>query len=182
MWIVILLVVLLVVILVKWLPTYLEYQKIGAYKDYTPISKHLNDKGFEYIWYQINGFKNIDAKAMKYMYQVSACVSPKDLKWLNECKNFLEEGLVKSGENNEAAFSISDPIENAGLVEILKVLKRSRKILPSHYQSMGCHTCGEAIVMHIWISLRIEQIQNHENIKPKDLDYVVEAVKEIQNH
>lgn len=34
--------------------------------------------------------------------------------------------------------------------------------------------------MHTWIALRIQQIENNEPIKSGDLDYVINAVKEVQ--
>ena len=180
MLVVILVLVIIGVILLMWLKPFLEYKKIGSYEEYKPISKSLNDKYIEYTWYQINGFKNINQTAIGYLRKVSKSCTNKDLKWLNECLEFLEAGLVKAGENDASKFSLPERIENVGMFSILKVIKRSRKLLSEHYQGMGCKTCGEAIVMHIWIDLRIQQIKNGEAIKPGDLDYVIDAVKEVQ--
>ena len=182
MFIFIIVLVIVGAILLMWLKPFLEYRKIGSYAEYKPISKTLNDKDLEYRWYQINGFKNINQEAIKYLRQVSKSCTKNDLKWLNQCREFLEEGLVKAEENDAAKFSLPDPIEKANLFDILKVIKRSRKYLPEHYQSIGCSTCGEAIVMHIWIELRIQQIEAGEAIKPGDLDYVINAVKEVKSH
>lgn len=185
MFILVIILVIVGALFLKWLKPFLEYKKIGNYAEYKCISKTFNDyddKDIEYSWYQINGFKNINQEAMEYLHQVSRCCTQKNLKWLNECREFLEEGLVRAGENDASKLFLPDPIEKAGLFDILKVIKRSRKYLPEHYQSMGCSTCGEAVVMHLWIELRIQQIEGGEAIKPGDLDYVIDAVKEIQNH
>lgn len=182
MFVLVIILVIVGVILLKWLKPFLEYKKIGSYAEYKPVSKNLNDKSLEYSWYQINGFKNINQEAMKYLRQASKACTKKDLKWLNECREFLEEGLVRAEENDASKFSLPDPVENASLFDILKVIKRSRKYLPEHYQSIGCTTCGEAVVMHIWFCLRIQQIEEGEAIKPGDLDYVIDAVKEVKNH
>lgn len=168
------------VILLMWMKPFLEYKKIGGYAEYKPVSKTLNDKYLEYSWYQINGFKNINQEAIKYLRQVSKSCTKKDLKWLNQCREFLEEGLVKAEESDSSKFSLPDPIEKASLFDILKVIKRSRKNLPEHYQEIGCSTCGEADVMHTWIALRIQQIEEGEAIKPGDLDYVIDAVNEVK--
>lgn len=180
MLILIILFIIVGIVLLTWLKPFLEYKKIGSYAEYTPHSKSLNDKDLEYSWYQINGFKNINQDAIDYLKQISKCYTKKDLKWLNQCREFLEEGLVKAEENDASKFSLPDPVEKASLFDILKVIKRSRIGLPEHYQKIGCSTCGEAIVMHIWIELRIQQIENNEPIKPGDLDYVITAVKEVQ--
>lgn len=178
----IIILVILGVILIPWLKPFLEYKKIGSYAEYKLISKSLNDKKLEYSWYQINGFKNINKTAIDYLRQVSKSCTKKDLKWLNECREFLENGLIEVGENDESAFSLPDSIENASLLDILRVIKKSRKYLTAHYQEIGCLTCGEAVVMHIWIELRIQQIEQGDAIKPGDLDYIIDAVKEIQSH
>lgn len=179
---VIIILVIIGAILLVWLKPFLEYKKIGSYGEYKPISKSLNDKDLEYSWYQINGFKNINQDAIDYLKQVSKCCTEKDLKWLNQCREFLEEGLVKAEENDGSKLSLPDPVEKASLFDILKVIKRSRVGLSEHYRKIGCSTCGEAVVMHTWIALRIQQIENGEKIKPGDLDYVIDAVKEIQRH
>ncbi len=182
MFIFIIILVIVGVILLMWLKPFLEYKKIGSYAQYKPVSKILNDKNIEYRWYQINGFKNINQEAIEYLYQVSKSCTKSNLKWLNQCREFLEEGLVKAEENDESKFSLPNPIEKATLFDILKVIKRSRKYLPEYYQRMGCSTCGEAVVMHTWIVLRIHLIEIGESIKPGDLDYVIHAVKEMKEH
>lgn len=184
MWFTVFLIVLVVVgyALLKWLKPFLEYKKIGSYTEYKSVSKTLNDKEMEYSWYQINGFKNIDQEAMDYLRQVSKCCTKKDLKWLNECREFLEEGLVKAEENDATKLFIPEPIEKASLFDILKVIKRCRKRLPAHYQEIGCSTCGEAVVMHVWIETRIKLIESGDSLKPGDMDYVVDAVKEVKNN
>lgn len=179
---VIIILIIIVVILLTWLKPFLEYKKIGSYSEYKPVSRSLDDKMLEYSWYQVNGFKNINQTAMEYFDQVSKACTKKDLKWLNECREFLEDGLVKAGENDAGVFSLPEPIENAGFFSVLKVIKKSRKYLPAHYQGIGCLTCGEANVMHIWISLRIQQIENGESIQAGDLDYIMDAVKEVRKH
>lgn len=182
MLVVIIVLVIIGVILLMWLKPFSEYKKIGSYDEYNPVSKSLDDKYIEYSWYQVNGFKNINQTAIGYLRKVSKSCTKNDLKWLNECREFLEAGLVEAGENDACKFSLPERIENASIFTILKVIKKSRKLLSEHYQGMGCNTCGEAIVMHIWIELRIQQIKNGETIKPGDLDYVIDAVKEIQQH
>lgn len=182
MFIFIIILVIVGVILLMWLKPFLEYKKIGSYAEYEPVSKILNNKNLEYSWYQINGFKNINQEAIEYLHQVSKSCTKNNLKWLNQCLKFLEEGLVKAGENDASKFSLPDPIEKASLFDVLSVIKRSRRYLPEYYQRIGCSTCGEAVVMHIWIDLRIEQIEAGESITPGDLDYVIHAVKEIQEH
>ena len=179
MFILIIVLVIIAAIFLSWLKPFLEYKKIGSYCEYKPISKKLNDKELEYSWYQINGFKNIEQEAIEYFREISRSVKKTDLKWLYECKSFLEEGLVKAEETDATRFSVSN-LEQAGLFEILRVIKRSRKSLLPHYQKIGCSTCGEAFVMHVWISLRIQQIEKGEAINPGDLDYVVDAVKELR--
>lgn len=178
MFVFIILLVIVGVVLCMWLKPYLEYKKIGSYADY--ISKTPSDKELEYSWYQINGFKNIDTEAIKYLHQLSRCCTKKDLQWIRQCKAFLEEGLIEAEENDASKLFVNDP-QNASLIEILKVIKRCRKPLSSHYQKIGCFTCGEAVVMHIWFSLRLEQIENDEAIKSGDLDYIIDDVKKIKN-
>lgn len=182
MFIFIILLVIVGVILLMWIKPYLEYKKIGSYAEYKAVSKSLNDKKLEYSWFQINGFKNIDTEAIKYLRQLSKCSTKNDLKWIKQCRDFLEEGLVRAEENDASKLFLPDPIENTSLFNALKVIKRCRKPLPDHYQEIGCSTCGEAVVMHIWFELRIQQIEDGEPIKPGDLDYVIDAVKEVKNN
>lgn len=181
MLVIIIVLVIVGIILLNWLKPFLEYKKIGSYSEYKPVSKSINDKEIEYSWYQINGFKNINTEAIEYMYQLSKRCTKNDLKWLNQCIEFLEAGLIEAGENDATKLFLSDPIENTNLLEILKVIKKSRKPLSKHYQEIGCSTCGEAVVMHTWFELRIQQIKNGEAIKSGDLDYVIDAVKEVKN-
>lgn len=179
MLIVIIVLVIVGIVLLMWLKPFLEYKKIGSYSEYKPVSKSLDDKYIEYCWYQINGFKNINKTGIGYMRRISKACTKNDLKFLNECIDFLEAGLIEAGENDACKFSLPDQIENANIFSILKVIKRSRKLLSQYYQGMGCSTCGEAIVMHIWVELRIQQIKNGEAIKSGDLDYVINAITEI---
>lgn len=181
MFIIIIVLVIVGIILLNWLKPFLEYKKIGSYEEYKPVSKILNDKEIEYSWYQINGFKNINQEAIKYLSQVSKRCTKNDLKWLNQCREFLEAGLIEAGENDASKLSLPTPIEKANLLDILKVIKKSRKSLSEHYREIGCSTCGEAVVMHTWFELRIQQIKQGEAIKPGDLDYVIDAVKEVKN-
>lgn len=180
MWFIIILII-IGVFLIRWLKPFLEYKRIGTYAEYKPVSKSLNDKGLEYSWYQINGFRNINQEAINYLRQVSKSCTKKDLKWLNQCREFLEEGLVRAEENDATKLFLSDPVENATLFETLKVIKRCRKSFPEHYRKIGCSTCGEAVVMHLWFELRIQQIEGDESIKSGDLDYVIDAVREVKN-
>lgn len=168
-------------ILFKWLKPYLEYKKIGSYDEYKACSKSLNDKNLEYSWYQINGFKNIKPEAIKYLRQASKCCTKNDLKWLNQCREFLEEGLIKAEENDAGKLFLPDPVENTNLINALKVIKRCRKPLPAHYQEIGCTTCGEAAVLHVLFETRISLIESGENLKPGDMDYFIDAVTEVKN-
>ena len=181
MFIIIVVLVIVGIILLNWLKPFLEYKKIGSYAEYKPVSKTLNDKEIEYSWYQINGFKNINNEAIEYLYQVSKRCTKNDLKWLNQCIEFLEAGLIEAGESDATKLSLPDPIGSANLLEILKVIKKSRKPLSEHYKKIGCSTCGEAVVLHTWFELRVQQIKNGEAIKPGDLDYVIDAVKEVKS-
>lgn len=36
--------------------------------------------------------------------------------------------------------------------------------------------------MHLWFELRIQQIEDGEAIRPGDLDYIIDAVKEVKNN
>lgn len=182
MFVFIILLVIVGAILFMWLKPYLEYKKIGSFAEYKAVSKSLNDKKLEYSWYQINGFKNIDTEAIKYLRQLSKCCTKNDLKWIKQCRDFLEEGLVKAEENDASKLFLPDPVENTNLFNALKVIKRCRKPLPAHYQEIGCSTCGEAVVMHLWFELRIQQIEDGESIRPGDLDYIIDAVKEVKNN
>lgn len=169
------------VFLLKWIKPYLEFQKIGSYSEYKAVSKTLNDKQLEYSWYQINGFKNINDEAIAYLRQASKRCTKKDLGWLRQCRDFIEAGLNEAEENDDKRLFLPDPIESASLFTILRVIKRCRKPLSTHYRKIGCSTCGEMAVMLIWFCLRIEQIENGEAIKPGDLDYVIDAVYEVRN-
>ena len=166
-------------ILFKWLKPYLEYKKIGSYNEYKACSKSLNDKNLEYSWYQINGFKNIKPEAIKYLRQTSKCCTKNDLKWLNQCREFLEQGLIKAEENDAGKLFLPDPVENTNLIDALKVIKRCRKPLPAHYQEIGCTTCGEAAVLHVLFETRISLIESGENLKPGDMDYFIDAINEV---
>lgn len=181
MFIFIIIFVAVVVFLLKWIKPYLEFQKIGSYDEYIAVSSTLNDKPIEYSWYQISGFKNINDEAISYLRQVSKRCTKKDLEWLKQCRDFIEAGLTEAEENDEKKLFLPDPVENASLFTILKVIKNCRKPLSAHYREIGCSTCGEIAVMHIWFCLRIEQIENGEVIKPGDLDYVIDAVYEVRN-
>lgn len=178
----VLIIILVVVgfILFKWLKPYLEYKRIGSYDEYKAVSKSLNDKKLEYSWYQINGFKNIDTEAIEYLRQVSKCCTKNDLKWLNQCREFLEEGLIKAEEGDATKLFLHDPVENTNLFNALKVIKRCRKPLPAHYQKIGCATCGEAAVLHVLFETRISLIESGENLKPGDMDYFIDAVYEVK--
>lgn len=170
------------VVFIVWIIPIVEYMKIGSYDNYKSVSEALNNKELEYARYQVNGFKNVDFKAIDYLYQISRACTEKDLGWLTQCKEFIEQGLVEAGEKDASKFSISKPFEEANRFEILRVIKRSRIMLPDRYQGMGCSTCGESVVMEMWVELRIRQIKSGENIKPGDLDYVIEAVNEIKKY
>lgn len=180
MFVLIIVLIIAAVIIVPWINPFLEYKKIGSYAEYKPVSKSLNDKEMEYSYYQINGFKNINQDAIDYLSQVSNSYNKDYLKWLHQCRKFIEEGLIKSEENDASKLFLSNA-QTAGLFEILKVIKKSRKKLMPKYQEMGISTCGEAVVMHLWIDLRIRLIEDGEKIKPGDLDYVIDAVKEVKN-
>ncbi len=180
MFILTIILILITATLLPWLKPYIEYKKIGSYTEYTPVSKELNDKALEYSWYQINGFKNINNKAINYLSQVSKTCNQNHLKWLNQCRSFIEEGLIKAEENDASKLFLSNA-ETASLFEILQVIRRSRKKLLPKHQEMGLSTCGEAVVMHLWIKLRIRQIENGESVKPGDLDYVIKAVNEVKS-
>lgn len=169
------------VTLSMWIKPYLEYQKIGSYSEYEALSDTFDDKLLEYHWYQICGFKNINDEAIAYLRQVSKRCTKKDLEWLKQCRDFIEEGLMDAEEKDLNKFFIPEPVEKASLFTILKVIKRCRKPLSTYYRKIGCSTCGEMAVMHIWFSLRIEQIENGEAIKPDDLNYVINAVYEVRN-
>ncbi len=173
-------------VLAKWLKPLLEYLKIGSYSEYKCVSKTLgdyDDKDIEYSWYQVNGFKNINEEAIKYLRRVSKSCTKNDLKWLNQCSEFLVAGVSEALKDHYVnKLYLSDPIEKESLLEILKVIKVSRKPLTEYYRGMGCTTCGEAVVLNLWIQLRIQQIKNGEAIKAGDLDYVIDAVKEVKTH
>ena len=167
---------------IRWFPTYREYKKIGNFSDYKPISKTLNDKDTEYGEFQILGLKNINSTGIKFLKQLSTSVSTEDLKWLKECSEFLELGMLKAGISNEKVFNLPDKMASASLFTILKLIKKSRLPLPEHYTSMGCSTCGEAEAMDVLFRLRISQIENRENIKPHDMDFFYKAIIEIRNN
>lgn len=181
MFVFVIILVIVGVVLIRWLKPYLEYKKIGSYAEYKAVSKSLNDKRLEYSWYQINGFININQEAIKYLQQMSKCCTRNDLKWLNQCIDFLEEGLIKAEENDATKLFLPDPVENSNMLDALKVIKRCRKPLPTHYQEIGCYTCGEAAVMHTLFSTRVELIKEGEALKPGDMNCFIDAIKEIKN-
>ncbi len=178
----IILLVLIGGVVIEWANPYLEYKKLGSYAEYQPRSKSLNNKQHEYEWYQVNGFKNIKQDAIEYLYDVSRCHTKNDLEWLNECRVFLERALIDAGETDASKFSFSTSAENASFFEILKVIKRSRKPLSEEYQKFGCSTCGEAVVMHLWIMVRIERIENGADNEPGDMNFLIDAIKEINKY
>lgn len=180
LFVVIVVLIVIGIVLLMWLKPFLEYKKIGSYDEYKPVSKSLNDKFIEYSWYQVNGFKNINETAIGYLRKVSKSCTKNDLNWLYQCRKFLEAGMIEAGENDSDRLSLPQNAEDISTFTVLKVIKRSQNSLTQHYRGMGCNTCGEAIVMHTWISLRIQQIENGEAIKPGDLDYVIDAIKEIK--
>lgn len=178
MWIVILIII--GIILVRWLGPFITYMKIGNYADYKPISKSLNDKAIEYSYYQINGFKNLSEEAIGYLRSASKCCTKNDLKWLEQCSTYFKKCLVEAEEKDESKLFLSRPIENTSFIEILKVIKRTRKSTST--EKIGYLNCGEVAVMLVLFDARIQQIKNGEEVKPGDMDFYIDAIYELRNN